>query len=987
MDNCESSSFQVQAELFLNNLKNIINKQHVENVNLKRSLEDEISKNINLEAKNTQLTERIKVLESSLKLEKSRKSTKRKKSLSRKPSTSSIKENGDELIQLNSEETKSSESSTSTSRSSSFKRNKTIQDPSETSSKLSTEYELSSDMKDIQIEAIRNYYGAEKSDKAARIIQHAFRQYQMKKKFSKIRRKHSIKQHNRRLTVDCVRRIDSNSSYIKKSSQSDTDVSYNETEGCVKHNFNINMKADESVGKLSVDNLQTGDEYTNEKKAPESPKVLVTSPTSSSSIESIPSTYEVVKNPTSNSELHTEDTISPSANNTDFLPSGEACSEENAQSNKKLPEFKQESTGLEKIVEDKQEAIEDAQLAELPLETESKVLNEKPPTAPPTEEEIVKRILANDPVMPYMDPNSSLYKKRKQRKRHGYETVKEIKKQASNDESKKSENTSVQDQNSNEAVELADSTMSVNSSSTSLQSNTEITATTADNSSLKSYDTSSMTSELSTSTTTSQEQLMYQRRSTVSRESWHHADNDILRKRFYRIGLNLFNRKPTKGLEFLVEKKFCGMSAAEVGKFLINRKGLSRQMVGEFLGNNSEFSKQVLQHACHSMDFTHMDIDQALRKFQSQVRVQGEAQKVERLIEAFSARYMECNKEGLMRDVRNKDSIFLLAFAIIMLNTDLHSPNMKNEKRMTEEGFIRNLRGIDDGQDLSEDMLRNVYERIKKDELITDDDHVTQVLSVENNIVGKKPNLAVPHRRLVCFCRLYQVIDPLKPQKSTLHQREVFLFNDMMLVTKILQKKKMGTTYTFKHSLSLHGLSFLLFENTNFSNGVKLIGSMDSKPLMMFNAPSSRDRSKFVADLKEAIAEVEQMESMRIGAELEKAQCNSISPSTSRRNSLQLQDAKKISASMCDLNDNGMKSPTGQFSNRPISMYASMSTNNNSNSHLKKAKVTSQSRKMRETRSSTPALNSVFGRGSPKMTSFASNKRTSKSKYFPTSQV
>ena len=34
-------------------------------------------------------------------LEKSRKSAKRKNSLSRKPSTSSIKENGDELVQLN----------------------------------------------------------------------------------------------------------------------------------------------------------------------------------------------------------------------------------------------------------------------------------------------------------------------------------------------------------------------------------------------------------------------------------------------------------------------------------------------------------------------------------------------------------------------------------------------------------------------------------------------------------------------------------------------------------------------------------------------------------------------------------------------------------------------------------------------------------------------------------------------------------------------
>lgn len=35
------------------------------------------------------------------------------------------------------------------------------------------------------------------------------------------------------------------------------------------------------------------------------------------------------------------------------------------------------------------------------------------------------------------------------------------------------------------------------------------------------------------------------------------------------------------------------------------------------------------------MDFSSMDLDDALRKFQSHIRVQGEAQKVERLIEAF----------------------------------------------------------------------------------------------------------------------------------------------------------------------------------------------------------------------------------------------------------------------------------------------------------------------------------------------------------------
>jgi len=35
------------------------------------------------------------------------------------------------------------------------------------------------------------------------------------------------------------------------------------------------------------------------------------------------------------------------------------------------------------------------------------------------------------------------------------------------------------------------------------------------------------------------------------------------------------------------------------------------------------------------MDFSGMDLDDALRKFQAQIKVQGEAQKVERLIEAF----------------------------------------------------------------------------------------------------------------------------------------------------------------------------------------------------------------------------------------------------------------------------------------------------------------------------------------------------------------
>ena len=245
----------------------------------------------------------------------------------------------------------------------------------------------------------------------------------MKKKFSKIRRKHSIKQHNRRITMDCVRRLSSNISYINKSSQSDTDVSYNETEGCIEHNLNDIIKFTEPVDKenLSEDILHTVAKNTNNKQAPESPKVLVTSPTASSSIESLPTTYEVIQSSKTDSELITDDNISISANN-DFSPNGETCSKVNSLLNEKLPDIKQESNIPKNSVKHGQETIKATKVAKLPelFETDSNVFNEQPPTVPPTEEEIVKRILANDPVMPYMDPNSSLYKQRKQRKRHGY---------------------------------------------------------------------------------------------------------------------------------------------------------------------------------------------------------------------------------------------------------------------------------------------------------------------------------------------------------------------------------------------------------------------------------------------------------------------------------------------------------------------------------------------------------------------------------------
>ncbi|XP_068107958.1 IQ motif and SEC7 domain-containing protein 1 isoform X10 [Hyperolius riggenbachi] len=439
------------------------------------------------------------------------------------------------------------------------------------------------------------------------------------------------------------------------------------------------------------------------------------------------------------------------------------------------------------------------------------------------------------------------------------------------------------------------------------QSKSESDYSDGDNDSINS--TSNSNDTINCSSESSRDSL---REQTLSKQTYHKEtrnswdspafSNDVIRKRHYRIGLNLFNKKPEKGVQYLIERGFVPDTPVGVAHFLLQRKGLSRQMIGEFLGNRQkQFNRDVLDCVVDEMDFSAMELDEALRKFQAHIRVQGEAQKVERLIEAYSQRYCICNP-GVVRQFRNPDTIFILAFAIILLNTDMYSPNVKPERKMKLEDFVKNLRGVDDGEDIPREMLIGIYERIRKRELKTNEDHVSQVQKVEKLIVGKKPIgslhhglgcvLSLPHRRLVCYCRLFEVPDPNKPQKLGLHQREIFLFNDLLVVTKIFQKKKNSVTYSFRQSFSLYGMQVLLFENQYYPNGIRLTSAIpgaDIKVLINFNAPNPQDRKKFTDDLRESIAEVQEMEKYRIEckykAELEK-QKGVVRPSMSQCSSL-----------------------------------------------------------------------------------------------------
>jgi cytohesin len=95
------------------------------------------------------------------------------------------------------------------------------------------------------------------------------------------------------------------------------------------------------------------------------------------------------------------------------------------------------------------------------------------------------------------------------------------------------------------------------------------------------------------------------------------------------------------------------------------------------------------------------------RQFLWSFRLPGEAQKIDRMMECFAQRYCQLNPDIFT----NTDTCYVLSFAIIMLNTSLHNPSVKDKP--TVEQFISMNRGINNGGDLPRELLESLYESIR----------------------------------------------------------------------------------------------------------------------------------------------------------------------------------------------------------------------------------------------------------------------------------
>ncbi|OCK83523.1 hypothetical protein K432DRAFT_379456 [Lepidopterella palustris CBS 459.81] len=182
-----------------------------------------------------------------------------------------------------------------------------------------------------------------------------------------------------------------------------------------------------------------------------------------------------------------------------------------------------------------------------------------------------------------------------------------------------------------------------------------------------------------------------------------------------------FNFKPKRGVKVLLKEGFIASNSPEdMARFFLDNDSIDKKSLGEFLGEGEPENIAIMHAFVDLMDFTKTRFVDALRRFLQSFRLPGEAQKIDRFMLKFAERYITGNPNAFA----NADTAYVLAYSVILLNTDQHSVKMKGP-RMTPEDFIKNNRGINDNADLPDDYLRGIYDEIAHNEIVLNTERET----------------------------------------------------------------------------------------------------------------------------------------------------------------------------------------------------------------------------------------------------------------------
>ncbi|PYI14469.1 putative guanyl-nucleotide exchange factor [Aspergillus violaceofuscus CBS 115571] len=188
------------------------------------------------------------------------------------------------------------------------------------------------------------------------------------------------------------------------------------------------------------------------------------------------------------------------------------------------------------------------------------------------------------------------------------------------------------------------------------------------------------------------------------------------RKTAFTNAVQQFNFKAKRGIKLFIQEGFVRSNSPEdIAAFLYRNDRLDKAMLGEYLGEGDAENIAIMHAFVDMMDFSKRRFVDALRQFLQNFRLPGEAQKIDRFMLKFAERYVTQNPNAFA----NADTAYVLAYSVIMLNTDQHSAKIKG-RRMNKEDFIKNNRGINDNQDLPDEYLCSIFDEIAQNEIVLD---------------------------------------------------------------------------------------------------------------------------------------------------------------------------------------------------------------------------------------------------------------------------
>ncbi|KAJ3556534.1 hypothetical protein NM688_g1976 [Phlebia brevispora] len=169
-------------------------------------------------------------------------------------------------------------------------------------------------------------------------------------------------------------------------------------------------------------------------------------------------------------------------------------------------------------------------------------------------------------------------------------------------------------------------------------------------------------------------------------------------KKLVLTGASRFNTKPKTGISFLEENKLIYADPTEprphsLAMFLKDCTRLDKRLLGDYISKPENLD--VLKAFIGLFDFKNKSVADAMRELLETFRLPGESQQINRITETFAEIYFASGPA----EVKSQDAVYVLAYSIIMLNTDQHNPQIRLD----------------------------IYESIRKREIVMPEEHTGQL--------------------------------------------------------------------------------------------------------------------------------------------------------------------------------------------------------------------------------------------------------------------